>query len=169
MDIFIIKTTDVDELHKNLLLEFKKKDITNPQKLNQHCLSYLMLDRILREVYKLDEREIIFAKGKPHLKSKLKHFSISHSNDLITIAFSDFNCGIDIEKNTNRDFEKIAKRLNFTANSQQDFYVQWTKFEAEYKLNAASKSLKTFQIDDYTLTAVSENLDENYELFIQTN
>ena len=169
MDIFIIKTTDINELKTNLLLEFQKKDISNEQKLKIHCLSYLMLDRILHEVYKLNNREIIFTNGKPSLKSGLKHFSISHSGDFIALGFSNSNCGVDIEKNTARNLKKIATRMHFNSNKPEDFYPQWTKFEATYKLNETLMSAKTFQINEYTLTAVSNNPQETFELFLQSN
>ena len=41
---------------------------------------------------------VIFVDKKPMLKNKQKYFSISHSEDLIALAFSDSNCGVDIEK-----------------------------------------------------------------------
>ena len=41
--------------------------------------------------------------------------------------------------------------------SLEDFYVEWTKYEAEYKLNRSSKSFKNTKIDEYILTAVSES------------
>lgn len=169
MDIFVIEITDADSVHKKLLLDFKKKEITNPQKLNAHCLSYLMVDRILREFYRLEEREIIFDNnGKPLLKSGAKHFSISHSDDFIALAFSTSPCGVDIEKNTTRDFEKLAARMNFKSASQEDFYTDWTTYEATYKLGSQPQSGKTYKLGGYTLTAVSQNSNEDFEIYIQS-
>ena len=73
MDIFVIEVIDADNVHKELLKEFQKKEISNPKKWNEHCLSYLMVDRILREFYKIDDREVVFDKKKPLLKSGAKH------------------------------------------------------------------------------------------------
>lgn len=165
MDIFVIKITNADTIDKDLLKQFQKKEISNPKTWNSHCFSYLMLDKILKEVYKIEDRVIIFENKKPLLKSRKKHFSISHSKDFIAIAFSDFNCGIDIEKIKSRDFEKISKRKNFKAHTIEEFYQEWTKFEAEYKLNSKVFSSKNFQIENYSLTAVSENPDEKYEIY----
>lgn len=169
MDIFVIEIIDADSVHQKLLLEFKKKEISNPKKLNQHCLSYLMVDRILREFYKIDEREVIFDGNKPKLKSGAKQFSISHSGDYIALAFSDFDCGIDIEKNKPRDFKEISERMNFACNTLEEFYSEWTFFEAKYKLGSTPRAVKTYRLGDYTLTAVNENEKENFEIYIQSS
>lgn len=168
MDIFVIEITDADSVHQKLLLEFKKKEITNQVKLNAHCLSYLMVDRILREFYQIEDREIIFDNGKPILKSGEKHFSISHSGDFIALAFSASRCGVDIEKNTPRDFEKLAARMDFKSASQDEFYTDWTTYEAKYKLGAKVQSGKTYKLGNYTLTAVSETPNEKFEIYIQS-
>jgi len=169
MDIFVIKVVAADDVHIELLKQFQKKQVSNPDDWNRHCLSYLMIDRILREVYKIENREIGFVNKKPVLLSNEKHFSISHSEGFIALAFSDSNCGIDIEQNKQRDFEKISKRMDFEAKSLDEFYRVWTRYEAQYKLGTAIASEKTFQIEDYTLTVVSENSEEDFEFYFQSN
>lgn len=168
MDIFIIEITDADSVHQKLLLEFKKKNITDAKKLNQHCLSYLMVDRILREFYHIESREIIFEGRKPLLKTGAKHFSISHCDEFIALAFSDSPCGIDIEKNTPRDFERISKRMNFECSTLDEFYAEWTLYEAKYKLGSAPLTNRTYKLGDYTLSAVSTNSQEDFEIYIQS-
>ncbi len=168
MDIFVIEITDADSVHQKLLLEFKKKDISDAKKLNQHCLSYLMVDRILREFYHIENREIIFDGRKPLLKTGAKHFSISHSKEFIALAFSDSPCGIDIEKNTQRDFEKIADRMGFKCSTLDEFYAEWTLYEAKYKLGTEAYSGKTYKLGDYTLSAVSSSPQEKFEIYIQS-
>ena len=169
MDIYIIKVIAADEVHKELLKQFQKKNISEANAWNRHCLSYLMLDRILREVYFIQDREIVFENKKPKLKNGKKQFSISHSKDFIVIVFSDSNCGVDIEINKQRDFRKIAEKMGFSAKTIDEFYHQWTKYEAEYKLGTKTASQKTFQYENYTITAVSENPDEEYEIYFQSN
>ena len=168
MDIFIIKVTDADDVHKELLKEFQKKEISNHKVWNAHCLSYLMVDRILREVYMIEDREIIFDNNKPLLKNGGKHFSISHSSEYIALGFSDYNCGIDIEVgvNSHRDWKAISERMRFGSQSEEEFYKDWTEYEANYKLRGKFKSVYHYQIDNYFLTAVSENPDEKFELYL---
>ena len=167
MDIFIINTNDVNHISENLLKQFEHKTILNKKKWQEHCLSYLMLDRILKEVYQISDREIEFINEKPYLKNKKKFFSISHSGDFITVAFSDYDCGIDIEKIEERPFKKIAERMNFKSESLEEFYLDWTKYEAEYKLNDTPRSLYQFMQESYAVTAVCSNIQENFEIYIQ--
>ena len=166
MAIFIINTSEIENFSEEFLKNFQKKEISNHKKLMIHCLTYAMLDSILREVYKINDRTIIFEKAKPVLKNKEKYFSLSHSSEKIAIAFSDYNCGIDIEKAKAREYRAISKRMKFNCNNLEDFYQEWTNFEASYKLNDEIKSHYYCSIDDYALTAVSINPEEKFELFI---
>lgn len=169
MDIFIIETTNVEKVKIETLKLFQKKDISDENKWKIHCLSYLLVDKFLEEVYGVESREIVFEDGKPMLIDGGKYFSISHSEDLIAIAFSDTNCGVDIEKIKLREFKKIAERMNFEAETLGEFYQEWTKYEALYKLgkNVEYGSVANFDLDDYTLTAVSEDPCEEFEIFFQ--
>lgn len=168
MDIFIINTETAQNIPRELLLQYKQKEIHNEKKLIQHCLSYLMVDKILKEVYNVENRAIEYKNKKPQLKTGEKHFSISHSENLIAIGFSDFNCGIDIEHNKDRDFKSIAKRMNFPCPTLEEFYRKWTTFEAHYKLKDIANSAETFQLENYTITALSTNKGEDFNLYFET-
>lgn len=168
MDIFVINTNNADNIKPELLEEFRHKKITNRKKLREHCLSYLMLDRILKEVYKIENYELEFVNNKPYLKNRQKYFSLSHSGDYIVIVFSAFDCGVDIEKIKSRDFVAISQRMNFDSKTLKEFYYEWTKYEAEYKSGAETKSIKQTNIGDYALTAVSTGIEESFEIYIQS-
>jgi phosphopantetheinyl transferase len=127
-----------------------------------------MLDKILKDVYKINDTEIIYENNKPVLKNGLKKISVSHSGEFIALAFSDYDCGIDIEKNKERNYEKIAKRMKFNCKNKIEFYQEWTKFEAEYKLNTTPKSLKFCKVDDYILCVVSIKDNEEFNLYTLT-
>ena len=167
MDIFVINTSDSDNIKPELLEEFRHKEFSNANKKKEHCFAYLMLDRILKEVYKIEKREIEFIDNKPYLKNRDKFFSISHSKEILAIAFSENECGIDVEKITDRDFKAIAERMNFPSKTLEEFYFDWTKYEAEYKLGAAANSIKQIIADGYALTAVCENFQETFDIYIQ--
>lgn len=170
MDIYIIETSNVEKVKLETLKQFQKKEINDEEKWKVHCLSYLLVDKFLEEVYGIQSREIVFEKGKPILIDGGKHFSISHSEDIIAIAFSDSNCGVDIEKIKLREFKKISDRMKFNAETLGEFYQEWTKYEALYKLgkNVEYGSVANFDLDNYALTAVSEDPWEEFELFFQT-
>ena len=170
MDIFIIEISNIEKVKPETLNKFQKKDFSNEEKRMIHCFSYLLVDKFLDEIYGIKSREIVFDEGKPVLIDGGKHFSISHSEDLIALAFSDTNCGVDIEKIKLREFKNIAERMKFEANTLGEFYEEWTKYEALYKLgkNVEYGSIANFDLDDYALTAVSEDPCEEFELFFQT-
>ena len=134
MEIFIVEINCAEKIKPETLKQFQKKEITDEEKWKSHCLSYLLVDKFLDEVYGIKSREIVFEDGKPILIDGGKHFSISHSKDLIALAFSDSNCGVDIEKIELREFKKIADRMKFEAETLGEFYEEWTKYEAMYKL-----------------------------------
>lgn len=168
MDIFVINTSDADNIKPELLDEFRHKEFKNEKKQKEHCLSYLMLDRILKEVYKTENREIEFVNGKPFMKTREKYFSLSHSRGYVVVGISDNDCGLDIEKITNRDFKSIAKRMNFPSKTLEEFYFDWTKYEAEYKLGSNKyKNIMQTLFESYAITAVSSNSNEKFEIYIQ--
>ena len=170
MDIFIIEASCVEKVSEETLKEYQKKDISVDEKRKIHCLSYLLVDKFLKEYYGIENTRLVFDEGKPVLLDGGKYFSISHSEDLIAIAFSDSNCGVDIEKVKLREFTSIAERMGFEANTLGEFYEEWTKYEAKYKLGKEVEygSVATFDLDDYTLTAISEDPCEEFELFYQS-
>lgn len=170
MDIYVVKTSGIENIDEKLLLEFQKKEFSNLKKRQIHSFSYLILDRILREVYKINDREIKFDNQKPVLKTGEKHFSISHSGEYIALGFSDTNCGIDIERiDDKRDWQAIAERMKFKSQSLEEFYKDWTRYEAEYKLGNKCKAGRGFKVEDYIITAVSENTDEDFEFYMMGN
>lgn len=168
MDIFVIEIVDADNVHIELLKQFQKREITDFKKWNTHCLSYLMVDRILRDFYQIENREIVFEGKKPVLKTGEKHFSISHSGQFIAIAFSDYNCGVDIEEIKPREFEKISQRMGFKANTLGEFYNEWTKYEAEYKLSVPAQKTKIFNLEGYSICSATVNIKEEFEMYIQS-
>ena len=169
MEIFIINIKNTEKVSDETLKHYQKKDISVEEKRKIHCLSYLLVDKFLDEVYGIKNRELVFEDGKPILLDGRKHFSISHSNDLIAIAFSDSNCGVDIEKVKLREFQSISERMGFEANTLGEFYEEWTRYEALYKLGSKDNygSIAVYDLDDYVLTAVSDDPCEDFELFYQ--
>ena len=168
MDIFVIKTESLNNVPSDMLVEFQQKEIANVIKRQEHSFTYLMLDRVLREFYKISNREIVFEGKKPVLKSKEKFFSLSHSKGYVALVFSDYTCGIDIEQNQKRDYEKIAKRMNLACNSLETFYTAWTEYEACYKLGGTPATVWNTVLDGYTLTAVSSE-KEVVNFYLQSN
>lgn len=165
MDIFIINTEKANFVPGDLLQEFGYKTFSNKQKEKTHRFAYLMFDRILRNFYHIENPTLSFENEKPALRNKEKNFSISHSGGYIALAFSDYGCGIDIEQVKARDYQKISERMGFESISLKDFYLNWTEYEAKYKLGQEAKSAYSFEIPNYTITAVSMQEDEKFEVY----
>lgn len=159
MEIFLFKISDYDDLSQEFLNQYKKREISDLQRLRVHTLAYYLLDETLRKNFSIRNAEVEFVHKKPFLKSREKFFSISHSNDYIAIVISDYNCGIDIEyKKERTNYQKIAERMRFKpCISLDEFYKEWTLYEATYKLNEEVKSVKQFDIELYSITTVSSN------------
>ena len=167
MDIFIINKSYADNIKPDVLYEFQNKNISDSLKLKEHCFSYYMLDWILKDIFNIMNRDIEFVEKKPYLITREKFFSLSHSKKYIAIGISNHECGIDIEKIKQRDFKAISERMNFKAENLKEFYFEWTKYEAEYKLGEISKSINQTEFDGYIITAVSLYPDEQFQIHIQ--
>lgn len=165
MDIFIINIEKANAVSEDLLQEFGNKSFANKQKEKTHRFAYLMLDRILRNFYHIENPDLDCENEKPVLKNKEKYFSISHSGVYIVLGFSNFKCGIDIEQIKHRNYLKISERMGFNSTSLKDFYHNWTEYEANYKLGHESESVYSFEIPEYTVTAVSDNPRETFEVY----
>lgn len=78
--------------------------------------------------------------GKPYLVNQRMHFNISHSKNIVAVAISDTNIGIDIESTKIRAFELDIAKKYFCPNEydaiiskQHSFTSIWTKKESYIK------------------------------------
>jgi 4'-phosphopantetheinyl transferase len=79
--------------------------------------------------------------GKPEFLSAPLYFSISHSGSVWYCLISDILCGLDVQQNENRDFQRIARRF-FLPEEQElvrdgggtAFFRIWTRKESLGKL-----------------------------------
>lgn len=112
--------------------------------------------------------------GKPYLKLFPDfHFNISHSDNILAVAFSSAPVGIDVEKNREINL-KISQRYfceeekNFVTDVDSFFYV-WTRKEASAKHKGeclgssltefnslSSEQIKTHKINGFTVSICSD-------------
>lgn len=80
------------------------------------------------------------ALGKPVTACDDLHLSLSHSGDLLVIAFSkDGPVGVDVEKVKERRYrDRIAKKYGFASGDLEPFYREWVTREAFIKLKGGS-------------------------------
>lgn len=95
-------------------------------------LSYLL--RLLREKYGIPAQTLCFGEhGKPYLKGHPVRFNLSHSGDLLAVAVSDQEVGLDVQKRTEKGYPFLRARLK-AEEQTEDFFRLWTAKEAYVKL-----------------------------------
>ncbi len=127
----------------------------------EHCLGRFLL-KSSAKLFGIDNPQIEIVNNKPCFKNCSLHFSISHSKDIVLVAFYQSNIGIDIEAFSDRDFVKLAKRYSLKDEQPETFYSFWTEYEATIKLQDEKKSCISFPIfDDKYFLSVCSNQDIN--------
>ena len=105
---------------------------------NSVYTSYEALNKCLSDFFGIQNAKILRSKnGKPYLETG-PHFSITHTNGRIYIAFSQETVGIDAESLTRRvDFTPIVKKFSDAERSEilssEDFLRHWTVKESAVK------------------------------------
>ena len=105
-----------------------------------HQKGFLSVRHLMRKAGYEDKDLFYTSDGKPHLKDG-KHISISHSFTFSTIAVSDHEIGIDIEKNREKIIKIapkfVADEYDFMAekNLVEFLTVVWGAKESLYKIH----------------------------------
>ena len=163
MDIFYLNKSEFLKSIDRASLEYYSdgREYSSEEKYLEHLLGLFLVKFIAKYVYQIKNIEIERVDKKPFLKSGELFFSISHSKDVVAVAFDNGNVGLDIEFIQDRsNFEAIMERFGKKVDNPtlEDFYKFWTLYEAEYKLASEVKSVFSSKIDnDYMLTCVSNN------------
>lgn len=156
MKIFYIKKDNfLKNFNKVQLNSFLDKDFSSEKRKEEYSISRFLLSFVLNNFYKIENYKIVEINKKPKLENNEIKFSISHSNDFVGICFSNDEIGFDVEKISNRDIEKLAKRYNKKFDNLNDFYKFWTKEEATIKLQNEPVDYLTFEINDYMVSLAS--------------
>ena len=148
-----IKTHDTDFLKKYT----DGREFKSAKRFMEYTTGRYLVKTVAKEIYGLEDTEIIVEHDKPKFKNGGLHFSISHSGEYVAAAFDEQECGLDIEEIKPRDLTALSKRYEREFETQKDFYEFWTEYEACIKLQSeefCGKYTCVFQ-DNYVLTAVS--------------
>ena len=145
MDIYFIEITS------------EQKDKLQLKKV-QHEVSRVFLKKLLSEKYGMTS-VIKEENGRPFLADNPLYFSISHSENLIGIAFDKNKIGLDIEFVKPRNFDDILKYFKISPKepiSETEFYQIWTSYEAQYK-SGTDISLQNFTYSGFAGAISSKN------------
>lgn len=147
------------DLFYTYINDFDGKD----EKQKQHNAGRYIIEYAAKHVYNIENSEIEIINKKPKFKYSNISFSISHSKDIAAVCFSNDAVGLDVEQIIHRNFEKISKRMNFPLKEHtiEEFYRNWTLYEAGIKLQDKVQSSKTIVfLDNYILSVVSSQKEE---------
>lgn len=163
MEIFYLKKSEfLKSVDRASLEDFSDgREYSSEEKYFEHLCGLFLVKFIAKHFYEINDVEIEIRNKKPFFKNSELFFSISHSKDIVAVAFNSSNVGIDVEIIQNRpNYEAILERYGKMIEnpSLEDFYKFWTLHEAEIKLGTGVKSVFSSKIEnDYMLTCVSDD------------
>ena len=136
-------TESFDTLLAPLNLRPESADRVGGMKSDLHRRGFLSVRHLLREFGYTDQDLFYDDHGKPHLKDR-KHISITHSFTFAGVIVSDFEVGIDIEKQRDKisiiAHKFVDYEFNYLAEDGSDYIrkltVIWCVKESLYKLFA---------------------------------
>lgn len=163
MEIFYLKKEEfLNAIDKKTLDSFwDGREYSCEDKYNEHVLGLFLTKFVAKHIYGLRDLNIEMRGKKPFFISGSRYFSISHSNDIVLVAFNNANIGADVEYMCQRNYKGIMNRYGKTTDNptRKEFYRFWTVHEAEIKLGDEVRSLfSTFFEQDYIVSCVSSSV-----------
>lgn len=163
MEVFYLNKEEfLNSIDVKSLEEFSDGRVYSSEvKYEQHLCGLFLTKFVAKNIYGLKNTDIVLKGAKPVFLSNKMSFSISHSNDIVLVAFNNSNIGADVEFMRKRDYKDILSRYVEIVNepTKEDFYRFWTLHEAQIKLDAEVVALYSMILEkDYILTCVSDNV-----------
>lgn len=163
MEIFY---ANKNKIKYELLAPFYKSEFKSEKRRLEFALSRFILDYVFKNRYKISDYKIEVKNNKPVINNEKIHFSISHSKEYAIVSFDKFPIGADIEYMKDRNFEKLSEYFDKKISDKEEFYKFWTKYEAEYKLQAQGNFFRSFKfMKDYMISVSSSYKIENIDLY----
>lgn len=126
----------------------------------EHLCGLYLVKNVAKKFYGIEDTEIEIRNFKPFFKNSNLYFSISHSANIVAVAFHNENIGFDVEYcRKTRNFKEIMERFDIKKENptKEDFYKFWTLYEAKIKLGKDFVSAYTANLgSDYILSCVSD-------------
>lgn len=183
-------TTELYNKMLELVGENKREKLL---RLKQHKkqLQSLIADVLLRVIlcarFNIDVNDMKFddMNGKPYLVGESVCFNVSHSENMVAVAFSDRNIGVDLEKTRSVNPKLIDRYFTICEKEyinvdlpdwESRFFEIWTKKEAflkrsgvglRVKLNELEtktcEGIKTYNLDGFVLSVCCD--DKNFNIY----
>lgn len=161
MKIFIIRIKD---FLKSIDTDSFEKIYSSEKRNLEFQLGRFLTKYVASHVYGLSDLTIDVENGRPYFLNSDLNFSISHSNDIIGVAFSEGTIGLDIEKYKDRNLKRLSDYFKRPFNTLEEFYQYWTLYEANYKSKLSDGVQKTFKFEDYFLS-ISVDCDADVKMY----
>ena len=173
--VFIIENNIYQTIKNNILpkniIERVSKYKTEKDYINSFVAwNYLL--KILEEEYNIIN-PIIYENDyhKPFIEGI--NFNISHSNNLIAVAISKENVGIDIEMvNSIKDLSLIKQKIFDDVNIDDETLIKkWTKIEAKFKYDGSGiiySKINNLEINDIETIKIHDSNNCLYYLSIKS-
>ena len=137
---------------KIFYIEIKDTEYKEKKKL-QSALGRHLAKEVAKTFYNIEDTEIVVENNKPKFKNANLCFNISHSNNIVAVAFDIMPLGLDVEYMKERDFKALLERYNINSDNKDLFYQFWTEYEASIKIQSETIQKICFKLkDDYMLS-----------------
>lgn len=182
-DFCIVAVGKIEDYQDNevlpLYIKNKLPTLTNQQVINQKKAGYGLLRQLIKESIGFDEdfsTIYLTPNGKPICDEY--YFSISHTNEVVAVAFSNTNIGIDIELlDDNKNLDALGKRIlhkneqTLSLISKSEILKLWVKKEGKFKFDGGKIFIPN-NIDTNSFETMTELItydNKNYWLCVVTN
>lgn len=163
MKIFIVR---INELLKCIKKDSFEKIYKSEKRNLEFQLGRFITKYVASNIYGISETTIDVKNKKPYFSNSCLNFSISHSNDILAVAFSENTIGLDVEKFKPRNLDRLSDYFKKPFKTLEEFYQYWTIYEANYKSKLSGELQQTFWFEDYFVSVSSENVGNSAELKI---
>jgi len=191
IDVWLIDTNNFLSVIDQLQLYLSTDELEKVDKFKQkkhgdrHLICRANLRIILSKYLKIAPEKIVFSyteKGKPFVNKKDFHFNLSHTDNQVVYAVSNYLIGVDIENITKKvKYEQLAKRFfchaeyEIIKNAKPEdkpkiFYSFWTTKEAYLKAigEGLSGGLNTLELNysfsTNTTTVTTANISNHWQI-----
>jgi 4'-phosphopantetheinyl transferase len=179
IEVYILDITNLEleqylkKLPNNFLVQVNKYKEENQRKRSFFSWYLLYLKFLERKINAFNLKVEFNENGKPLIEGI--NFNISHSHNLVAVAISSHEVGIDLELIEDKDNSKIAKKImneeeyqKYLKNKEY-FYKVWTKKEAYLKRKGLALDFalnKDQKIEDVVSYYIQDEDDHYYYLSV---
>lgn len=158
MDIFYLDNKNFLQSEIDEIIAQSNMTFSSSKRQREYALGRFVVNYVAQNFYKIKYPKIEIKDKKPYFPDCDLNFSISHSKDIVLVAFDRFPLGADVEFMKKRDYTKLFYYYKLLPESSdaETFYRFWTEYEAEIKLQSKPQSTLTMKLlPEYILTLAS--------------